>query len=453
MKTRAIIHWVFLSSLTCTGGSRAEPLSRAEAVAKAVSANPEVWKSLQQLASYQGRVTEARADALPDVSFLGTATRYRDPSLLNSSAFDSFPPELRDALKPTPANLYEGMFQVRQTIWSFKLGRALRAAREGLALGREGITLAERSTAIATIRAYNDYLLNIEKVKVALKSVRLLETHLDMARTRWHAGVATELDVLRSQVELENEKAQFERIRGQSDLALSGLNAMMVRRLDTPIEPTDSLSYEPMVVEPDEVIRDALEARPEVRSLDLMQKIENELIGLTQADSRPRVDFTLNWGYSVRKPHNFFDSDFQRWSAGLAVTVPIFDGECTRGRVAQAVAEREKTVQDRIALENQIRLDAKDAVDRLHVARRVLEAAELNVSQAQRALDMTQANYQNGAATTLDVMDGQAALTLAESLRIEALYDHANARSTVLYVMGRDPLGASQTQPASPPGK
>ena len=54
---------------------------------------------------------------------------------------------------------------------------------------------------------------------------------------------------------------------------------------------------------------------------------------------------------------------------------------------------------------------------------------------------MTQANYRAGAATTLDVLDAQAALTLAESLRLEALYEHANARAAVRYVMARDPAG------------
>ena len=56
---------------------------------------------------------------------------------------------------------------------------------------------------------------------------------------------------------------------------------------------------------------------------------------------------------------------------------------------------------------------------------------------------MTQANYRAGAATTLDVLDAQSSLTLAESLRITALYEHANARATVRYVMARDPLDGS----------
>jgi hypothetical protein len=38
------------------------------------------------------------------------------------------------------------------------------------------------------------------------------------------------------------------------------------------------------------------------------------------------------------------------------------------------------------------------------------------------------------------VLDAQAALTLAESLRIQGLYDHANARAGLRYVTGQSPL-------------
>ncbi|HET8645432.1 MAG TPA: TolC family protein, partial [Vicinamibacteria bacterium] len=119
---------------------------------------------------------------------------------------------------------------------------------------------------------------------------------------------------------------------------------------------------------------------------------------------------------------------------------PVFDGLRTSGRVAQARAERAKAAQDRIALENRIRLEATAAFDRLRVAGGVVEAARLNVEQARRAVEMTQANYSHGAATTLDVLDAQAALTLAESNLVEGLYEHASARATLRHVMGRDPL-------------
>src|SRR4029434_3515084 len=149
--------------------------------------------------------------------------------------------------------------------------------------------------------------------------------------------------------------------------------------------------------------------------------------GVAKGDARPHLDFYGAWGWSVREPKNFFDSAFTKWTAGLTLTVPIFDGFRTRGKVAQAEARRNKVSQDRVALENRIRLEAKEGLDRLVVARSVLEVAELTVTQAQRALDMTMANYRHGAATTLDVLDAQAALVQAESNRLQGLFDHATA--------------------------
>jgi len=418
----------------------AQTLSRAEAVALAVANNPEVRKSQQALLSLRGQGREALADALPEVNVYGIGTRYRDPSLLNSSSFDAFPPELRTALRPIPQNLFDGTAQLKQTLFSFKLGRAVRAARYGISMGEEQAKSVTRAVALDTISAYNDYLLDLEKVKVADKSVRQRETHVEMARNRRAAGVATELEVLRLQVALENQRAVFERTRGEADLARGVLNAAMVRPIDAPVEPSDRLLRQDFDVPLETIVQEALANRTEVKAAEVAVRVYDEFVGVVRAENRPHLDLLANWGYSVRRPENFFSSDYTKWNAGITLTVPVFDGFRNAGKVAQARARREQAAQDRIALENQIRLAAKQARDALATAGRVLAAADLNVTQAQKALDMTQANYTLGAATPLDVLDAQAALTLAESLRLEALYEHANARATLRWVMGRDPL-------------
>ena len=436
---RSAVHAAALF-LLLAAGARAEPLTRAQAVARALEANPEVQKSVQDVALYDGRVREATADALPDVSVLGSALRYRDPALLNSSSFDAFPPELRQSLRPVGANLFDGAAQVRQTLFSFKLGSAIRAARLSTTLGQEQLRRSRQAVALDAIRAYNDLLLVRERVRVEDSAVRQKEEHLAMARNRRAAGVATDLDVLRSQVDLENARTQLLRLRGQQDIALARLNAVMVRPIDAPVEPVDSLAFEPLEVSLEEVIREAAANRPELRGAALTERIYGELVGVARGEGLPRLDLNAAWGWSVRQPTNFLERDFAKWNAAVSFTLPVFDGRRSAGRVAQARAEQGKAMQDRIALENQVRLEAKEAVDRLAVARSVLGSTELNVAQAARALEMTQANYRAGAATTLDVLDAQSALTLAESLRVEALYEHANARATVRYVMARDPL-------------
>jgi len=61
---------------------------------------------------------------------------------------------------------------------------------------------------------------------------------------------------------------------------------------------------------------------------------------------------------------------------------------------------------------------------------------------------MTEANYRLGAATQLDVTDAQQALRQAENIHSQALYTHANARASLRFVMGRNPLeGETTTNP------
>ena len=446
MTRRTMIAVLAASLVPAAAG--AQTLSRAEAVALAIANNPEVRKSHQALLSLHGQGKEALADALPEITVYGSSTRYRDPSLLNSSSFDAFPPELREALRPVPQNLFDGTAQLKQTLYSFKLGRAIKAARYAVSMGEEQEKGVTRSVVLDTIRAYNEYLLDIEKVKVAEKAVKQQESHVAMAKNRRAAGVATDLEVLRLQVALENQRVVYERTRGQADFARGALNAAMVRPIDAPVEPSDSLVHQDFDVSLETVVQEAMANRSEVKAAQLAVRVNDELIGVVRGEFRPSLDLNAAWGYSVRRPGNFFSGDYTRWNAAITLTIPVFDGFRNSGKVAQAKAARESADQDRIALENQIRLSAKQARDVLVTAGRVLEAADLNVTQAQKALDMTQANYSLGAATPLDVLDAQAAFTLAESLRLEALHAHANARAALRFVMGRDPLDTATS--ASP---
>jgi HAE1 family hydrophobic/amphiphilic exporter-1 len=439
MIRRIVILLIALSGTMATQVA-GQTLSRIDAVKAALDANPDVVRSREDLRVLEGRITEVRADALPEVTFHANGNRYRDPSLLNSSSFDSFPAELRSALKPIPASLYDGSAEVKQTLYSFKVGRALRVARLARSLGQEDARRVRQTIAFEAVRAYDTLLLNMEYVRVNRHTLEQKQKHLESVRNRRAAGVATELDVLRSEVDVENQRAQVTRAEGRVDYARASLNAVMLRPIDAPIQPTDALANRPVDATLDQALAAALAERPEIKSARLAEQAREEAIGVEQAERKPRVDLIGTFGYAVREPRNFFHYDYSRWSFAVSGTVPIFDGGRAAGRIAQAQAERAKATQERLAAENQIRLEVKDAFDRLNVASRLLEAADLNITQAQKALDMTQANYTLGAATLLDVTDAQAALTEAERVRIDALHDHADARATLRYAMGRDPL-------------
>ncbi len=418
----------------------AESLSRAAAVGRALDKNPDVHRALADYDGLEGRARQAKADALPELNAFGSFLRYQDPSFFNSPNIDEFPPELLQAFQPLASNLWDGNLSLHQTLFSFSLRKAIRAAGYAKQLGLENVSRARQDVALRAVLAYNAYLVALERAKVAAAVVEQKEKHLEMAKNRRQAGVATDLEVLRFEVDLANARTQLLRYDGAADLARGDLNAVMVQPTDTAIEPTDTLAFADETGVDLAAVRAAAARRPELKAAAWNEKIYQEAIGIFQADSRPRLDFNASYGYSVRDTGNFFKSNYEKWSLSVTLKVPIFDGFRTAGKVAQARADRSRVAEDRRALETLADLDAEQAYDRLRVARSVLKAAELNVSQARRAHEMTEANYRLGAATPLDVLDAQSALTQAEMSRVEALWAHANARAGLRYVMGQDPL-------------
>ena len=437
MRTAIIL---LLGIFSFAGSASAQALSRAEAVQQALAVNPTVKIGLQQVALLEGRILEERAAALPEVKWINQASRFRDPSLLNSPGFDNFPPEFRDALKPIPANGFASYLDIKQTLYSFKLGKALEAAKVARSGGEYDVQRARQQTSLDAIRAYNQLLFAIEQLRVIQTNVQSRQSHVDYARNRRAAGVATELEVLRAEVDLENARAESLRAENEVVAARATLNTVLMRPTTTPIEPTDTLAVVPFATEFDVAVKEALDARPELKVLRTEQRVRGLLVDVTAADSKPTFDFNGSFGLAVRKPTNLFDFDFSRWTIAVNITVPVFDGWRTKGRVVQARAQHDTVAQQIAALENQVRLEVQSAFDALSLANRTIQAAELNVNQARRANEMTEANYKLGAATQLDVVDALQSLRQAENIRNLSLYTHANARATLRFVMGRDPL-------------
>lgn len=109
----------------------ADPLTMEAAVELALKRNPEMLIALEELAELKGKITEVRSGAYPQVTFQGYGLRMRDPSILNSSSFDKVPKEFKDALVPSPNNMFDLGINVKQPIYNAgKVRTALRLARK-----------------------------------------------------------------------------------------------------------------------------------------------------------------------------------------------------------------------------------------------------------------------------------------------------------------------------------
>jgi outer membrane protein TolC len=170
------------------------------------------------------------------------------------------------------------------------------------------------------------------------------------------------------------------------------------------------------------------------------------LVALAEAQNKLSVDMEGRFGYSTREPKNFLDNAFTRWTLTFNFRLPFYDGGRKAGQVLQARSRLSSAQLSLAQLQNNVRLEVKAACDDLEASSRAIEAARLSVAQAEKVLGMMQANYQYGAATTLDVVDSQAAVTVARNARISATYDYEMAKARLRLAEG-SPILAPEEYP------
>ncbi|MCL4401865.1 MAG: TolC family protein, partial [Acidobacteria bacterium] len=218
------------------------------------------------------------------------------------------------------------------------------------------------------------------------------------------------------------------------------LNYYLVRPIDAPVRLIGDFDEKP----PEEgtlasLAQEAMRRRPELNRLRIAERSAGVQLDLAKAENRMKVDFAGSYGIMSRLLSNQLNSQFTRWTMGFNFTMPVFDGFKRSGLVYQATAAERSARAQREKAEQQVRLALQQGMDEIAAARETITATQANIKQAERVLTMTQNNYKYGAATTLDIVDAQTALTLARTNYLRGLHDYSIARANLRWVMGMKP--------------
>jgi outer membrane protein TolC len=230
-------------------------------------------------------------------------------------------------------------------------------------------------------------------------------------------------------------------------LARAAINDLIVEDLEAPTQIAGSLDYHPWAIGGlEEIQKLTLNKRPELKAARMQVQQANLALSLANAENKLTVDMEGQWGYAVREPLNFLKNDFSRWNLTFNFKLPLFDSGRKAGLTAQAIA-RTRSAEQRLAqLENACRLEVKRAYDDMQSSAKAITVAKLNVGQAERVLALMQANYQYGAATTLDVLDSQTALAVARNTHIGATYEYEMAKARLRLASGSPILDGEATR-------
>lgn len=406
------------------------PLSLETAVRSALVHNHEVRVAALGRRVAHGQVLESYGVVLPRATLQGSYTRLDEAGRIEVGG-QSLPMGFEDN---TSVDL-----SLRQPLYQgAAIPATLRAARLQQQASEHELQRAGQRVVQAVAQLYADWLLAIELAAVEDDALALAEALAEDTRRRGERGLASDYDLLRTVVEVSNQRAQQLRARNAVALARSRLLHAIGAAAASDVTPADTLRHEPLEADPAAAQTLAQTERPELRSAELALRAQHEAVRIARSAYAPRADAFFTHQWANPDPHASMRDEWgTAWRAGLAVNWTLFDGFERRGRVVQQEARLEQSREQLRALEETVALEVEQALLRLRHAEELVESQRLNLERAHEALRLMQVGRRQGVQSDLAILDAQTAVTRSRTLHHQALHAHTLARLDLLHATGR----------------
>ncbi len=471
-----------LLALTCSGPSLAAqeaaavaPLTLAGAVSRALDLSRDVRDARLSLELAEEQVSEAWASVYPELNFSADYTRNLKPavSFLPAQIFDpSAGPDDYLQVQFGADNSWAASLSIDQPVFDPAVFIGVGAAGRFRTLQLETVRGREQAVVTRVRSAFYGLLLSQEQLRLTENSVERVLSSLEETRALNRAGVVSDYDVLRLEVELANlepnlrraENAVLEDRRAlavELALRLDEAEALAVTGSLADMDLSDiecnsdenrellrfaGLGLDAERPAPDALVGMALERRSDLRQLELTERLRHTEMRLEQVQYLPKI--SVFGSYSVNAQQNgspdFFGTGVNDRAysslAGVRLSVPVFQGFRRDARIDQKRAALRQAETQRDLVTDQASVQIRAIVAEVDEARARAGAQAFAVEQARRGFEIASAQYREGIGSQLERTDAEVALRQSEFNYAQAVYDYLVARARLDEAVGMVPL-------------
>src|SRR5580692_3737124 len=320
-----------------------------------------------------------------------------------------------------------------QTILDFPKIRAYQIGREGTHQARADEQSAREIVVNAVVDQYLLILRALATRDAAKSRVALAQRLYEQATELQKTGIGLNIDSVRANVELQNERQNLIDAETLTHTTRYGLAALLDLPRDQDLEVADHLDfYDLPALEKETLLNQALTLRPEIRSLNSQQRIAKLTTDAAGEQRLPQIDFSGFWFYQGSR----FNNGIPAYTYELSLQFPLFTGGRIRAEEARARLEEQRVAETRRQLEAQIVDEVKSALDELTAARNSVDVANLGLKLAQEEVAQAQRRFAAGVTTNVEVITAQDALARASDNQIGALYQFNLSRASLARAAG-----------------
>jgi len=419
---------------------RALKISVADAVAESMNANPQVRQARLQEAIARTIERETRSGLLPQLVWRGA---YFNRDSAPQAIFGSAP----NPITVGPKDVASYRFSLDFPIFAFgRYINAYKASQLSRQASEADTDTSEANIAAAVTAAAFDLLLTQATVGVAKTNEAALLRQVQDSQALLDAGRVTRSALLEAQV--SHDVARREREKAESLVAIKRmtLNELLGRSPSMPTEVVDDRTVRKPEFDLAKLTAEALERRPELRSLRL--RVEASVRNAKSVLGRWLPE--LRGAVSYANTNNDFQDPKDVAQLDLTLDVPLYVGGANYAQIKRAKREVEV---NRVALEDlqrQIQTEVATAWRSLDEAYKDISVATRSVERSRENLRIQREKFNNGRAISQEVLRATSLLTDSAFSEISATYNFKNALRELHRVRGADPRTMPRTSDPEP---
>jgi len=444
-----------------------------EALTRALGGSRELERARLALAQADGQVAEAWAEVYPQVNLNTSYTRNLSPavSFLPAIFFD---PDAEEGdliqVQFGAENVWGGSISLEQPLFRASVFIGLGAADRFQALQEETARGTEQDVLTRVRLLYYELLLAQEQASLLTRSLERVGQSVGETRALNRAGLSSDYDLLRLEVELANLQPDFRRAdnevrRLRRDMAVElGLEPGTVvevvgslAALDLEAPAANTAENAPLLArmgvdvpaefgeeEMASLLERTVTTNSRLQQAGLNAALADTQLQLERSEYLPELSLFATYDVQAQQDGapNFFGRSGQRGygrNVGLRFSLPVFTGFRQGARVDQMQASLRVAEVELDLAQQQVGNELRTLLERTEEARLRTRGQRLAVEQARRGFEIASAQYREGLGSQLELTDAEVALTQSEYNYAQAVFDYLSNRARIDQLVGAVP--------------
>jgi outer membrane protein TolC len=415
------------------------PLSLDEAIRRGLAYNLGMIGAEQSEREARSQRLRALAELLPDLNGIISASAQQVSLATFGFTSGTIPGVPFRQAVIGPFNFFAAGATVSQPVMDLTAIKNYRSSKETARAARLNVRDSKDLVILAVGGSYLQVTASAARVDSARAQVDTARALYEQAVDQNRAGLNARIDVDRSQVELQTQQLRL--ISLETDLANQklALGRLIGLPLGQDFTSTTPLEYRPTSVVLEEALNEAFESRSDLQAAAAQVRAGEQARNAAEAQKTPA--FLLNGTYAVAglnpaQSHGTF-------AVSASAEFPIWRGGRIQADIAQTdavLAQRRAEYEDTYG---RVDFDVRSAFLALTAASEQVKVAESNRGLARRTLEQARDRFVAGVTDTVEVVQAQESVAVAEQDYISSLYAHHLAQLSLARAKGNSEQGIS----------